>query len=234
MSEPLLDDLRAAKPVAPTELRERVRALAATGARARALSRPAPIHAGMAPARARRAGHAGRRARRGGSDRAHARRRRRSPSTGATGRREQNSRAGSETAHDASGAARPSARGTCRTAASAGGARRPVPGRLQRYEAELRLRVDDVDALSSATKARSRSRPRTAAASPRSGTTRPPRAWARRDHAASPDRRGRARAAQLSQLDDPRPALRDRGYAAAGRHPPDPDRGDAAPDRADP
>ncbi len=36
--------------------------------------------------------------------------------------------------------------------ADSGAAIAPVPGQLQRYEAELRLRVDDVEALSSATK----------------------------------------------------------------------------------
>ena len=35
---------------------------------------------------------------------------------------------------------------------AAGGAVPPAPGQLQRYEAELRLQVDDVEALSSATK----------------------------------------------------------------------------------
>jgi hypothetical protein len=39
---------------------------------------------------------------------------------------------------------------------SPGGVVPPVPGQLQRYEAELRLRVDDVEALSSATKAAQR------------------------------------------------------------------------------
>ena len=44
MSESMLKELRATKPAAPEELRDRVRAIARDGARARALSRPAPVH----------------------------------------------------------------------------------------------------------------------------------------------------------------------------------------------
>ena len=57
----------------------------------------------------------------------------------------------------------------------------------------------------------------------------------RADHAPHPHRPSAERdVAALAARHDRRPALRDRGPAAAGRLPPDADRADPAPDRADP
>ena len=73
MSETLLNEIRATKPEAPSALRERVRALAARSPHATPFS-PASGSMGLAAARARRAGDGPRGAHRGGRDRAHARR----------------------------------------------------------------------------------------------------------------------------------------------------------------
>jgi hypothetical protein len=148
MSETLLDEIRATKPAAPQELRERVRALAAQQpARAPFLARfewkrlvlvaPAAlvvaVIAGSVIGLTRNdvakpgeeviaSGGAG------------------AATTTATFERAEPQRGALK------GFAVPPA-----TADSAAPVP-PVPGQLQRYEAELRLRVDDVEALSSATK----------------------------------------------------------------------------------
>ena len=125
---------------------------------------------------------------------------------------------------------------TAKDAGAAGGTVAPSPGQLQRFEAELSLRVDDVEALSNATKqAQQIARSHDGSVSSlqydapsRGGRDGP-------DHAADPDRAGRERAGgAVAARDDRRPALRDPGPAAAGRQPADADRADTAPDRPDP
>lgn len=165
MSETLLDEIRATKPAPPPELRERVRALAAQE------PAPAPFLARfdwrrfewrrlvlVAPAALVVAVIAGSvigltrdDVVRGGGDDVVA-------SGGATGTatveraapqssEPESSEAQSEAQRDAlKGLAAPP------TTADSGAPVPPVPGQLQRYEAELRLRVDDVEALSTATK----------------------------------------------------------------------------------
>ena len=155
MSEQLLHDLRAAKPAAPTALRERVRALSAGeqeqarepflarlrftwGWRRLVLVAPAAVAVALVAAgvigltRGEVAGRDDEVAAVGGNEPA-------STVPGAT--------------FDA--AAPESSRESivpAITSKGAGEAVPPAPGQLQRYEAELRLRVEDVDALSSATK----------------------------------------------------------------------------------
>ena len=152
MSEQLLHELRAARPVAPGVLRERVRALSAEEparepffARIGLLSRrrlvlvaPATVAVALVAA-------------------------------GVIGLTRGDVRGADETAAvGASESATPTATFDTQTKAAAperslplsvpaagdasGGAVPPAAGQLQRYEAELRLRVDDVEALSSATK----------------------------------------------------------------------------------
>ena len=191
-------------------------------------SRPAsPFSPGSAgaPARARRAGRVGTRALRGDRDRPDPRRRRRLAATRSRlpaqvrlrplPRRAVTSHSRfpiNTTTHSA-----PSARRSRRAARFP-----PAAGQLQRYEAELRLRVDDVEALSGATKRAQRDRAlRTAAASPRSSTTRRRRASARlRSRSASRSPQVQSAMTQLSAArHDRRPALRDRGSPGAGRQP---------------
>ena len=166
MSETLLNEIRATRPAAPAALRERVRAIAAEqpahepfldrfrfnwGWRRLVLVAPAAALVaivaagviGLTPRRRRRRS-AARRPARAASDAAEclvsrqwpgaqAMRRRRTACR-CTGRREPRPSAGwlrAPLEH--------------RTIA-------PAPGQLQRYQAELRLRVDDVEALSGATK----------------------------------------------------------------------------------
>jgi hypothetical protein len=156
MSEQLLHELRAAKPAAPTALRERVRALSAGeheraaepflarfrftwGWRRLVLVAPATVAVALVAAGViglTRGDVAGR-----------------DDEVAAVG-------GGSEPALTTPGAtfdaaAPESSRESVVpsvTSKTTGAAVPPAPGQLQRYEAELRLRVEDVDALSTATK----------------------------------------------------------------------------------
>jgi hypothetical protein len=159
MSESLLNEIRAAKPVAPSTLRDRVRALAAEEpARAPFLARlrwrqlvlVAPVTLVLALVAASAIGltrdHAGA----GGGEQAASGAARTddsavSPSTVST----------FEAAPSTSRALEPKSAGDA-AAGSTGSAIPPASGQLQRYEAELRLRVGDVEALSSATKSAQR------------------------------------------------------------------------------
>ena len=153
MSETLLDEIRAAKPTAPTDLRERVRALSAQEpARTPFLARFAWPRwnrlALVAPAALVVAVVAG--------------------SVIGLTRDDVGVRGDTPVASDATGEATPDNGLTFESApaqrglqkgvaappatADSGTAIPPVPGQLQRFEAELRLRVDDVEALSTATK----------------------------------------------------------------------------------
>lgn len=149
MSETLLEEIRATKPAAPSDLRERVRALAAQEpARTPFLSRfewrrlvlivPAALVVAVVAA-----GVIGLT---------------RDDVVGGSGDRAASSSGGAatiETFESAQNAEpqRGALKGLAAPPATAdAGAVAPVPGQLQRYEAELRLRVDDVEALSSATK----------------------------------------------------------------------------------
>ncbi|MBA2384236.1 MAG: DUF4349 domain-containing protein [Actinobacteria bacterium] len=145
MSEQMLRELRAEKPAAPAELRERVRTIAATEPRRepflarlqwRRLVLVAPVTLVVAVAAAGVIGLT------------------RGDTTGA----DEQAASGEATLTTQSLDA---ARNRATTDESlekfgapqaGGGVVPPSPGRLQRYEAELRLRVDDVEALSSATK----------------------------------------------------------------------------------
>ena len=153
MSEQLLHELRAAKPAAPTDLRERVRALAAPEraqarepflarldllrARRLVLMAPAALAVALVAAgvigltRGDVAGRDGEVA---------------AVSAGEAAR--------TAPTNESFDAAVPESRtlAPAVTGKSAGEAVPPAPGQLQRYEAELRLQVEDVDALSSATK----------------------------------------------------------------------------------
>ena len=152
MSEQLLHELRAAKPAAPTALRERVRALSAAeqeqarepflarlrftwGWRRLVLVAPAAVAVALVAAgvigltRGDVAGRDGEVAAVGGGEAAR------------TAPTESFDAAAPESQTLVPGVTK-----------SAGEAVPPAPGQLQRYEAELRLRVEDVDALSTATK----------------------------------------------------------------------------------
>lgn len=151
MSDPLLHEIRATKPEAPSALRERVRALSVQeparepfldrirftwGWRRLVLAVPATVVVALVAAGVIGLSRDG-----AGRDRA--------------------ASAGSATelqTFDAAtapseAAAPPSQRALAPTAkAAAGSTIAPAPGQLQRFEAELGLRVEDVDALSDATK----------------------------------------------------------------------------------
>ena len=151
MSEQLLHELRAAKPAAPTALRERVRALSAAeqeqarepflarlrftwGWRRLVLVAPAAVAVALVAA-----GVIG--LTRGD----------------VAGRDDEVAALGGEAARTAPTESFDAATPESQTLVpgvtkSAGEAVPPAPGQLQRYEAELRLRVEDVDALSTATK----------------------------------------------------------------------------------
>ena len=148
MSESLLNEIRASKPIAPSTLRERVRALSAEApardpflARLRwrqlVLVAPATLVVALVAAGAI------------GLTRDEATRSADSPlaveSAGDASAPPVTGRAGSSQSGEAFGAPQTKA-----------GAIPPAPGQLQRYEAELRLRVDDVEALSGATKSAQR------------------------------------------------------------------------------
>ena len=156
MSETLLNEIRATKPPAPPELRERVRALAAQEpARAPFLARfewRRPEWKRLvllAPATLVVAVIAGSVigltrddvVKSGGEDLV--------ASSGATG-----TATPERATPQQSDAQRNALKGLAAPPATAdsGAPVAPVPGQLQRYEAELRLRVDDVEALSTATK----------------------------------------------------------------------------------
>lgn len=144
MSETLLNEIRAARPEAPSALRERVRALNVQapareplldrlrftwGWKRVALAVPATLVVALLAA-----GVIGL-----------------SRDDVSTSRDDQ----ATSFATEAAGSAQRSEAAPPATKAAedaAGGAVAPVPGQLQRYEAELSLRVDDVDALSDATK----------------------------------------------------------------------------------
>src|SRR6187551_2180017 len=153
MSDALLNELRASKPAAPEELRDRVRAIAATepsrepfSNRVRAvfqwrrlvLIAPATLLVAVAAA-----GVIG-------------------LTRNDTARTVSNEAAPAESRDAAttlqdtqrSAAAPPQTFGATKAAppAAGGSGVSPTPGRLQRYQAELAIRVQDVDAMSSATK----------------------------------------------------------------------------------
>lgn len=147
MSESLLNEIRATKPVAPSALRDRVRALSVTEParqpflarfRMRQLVLVAPVALVLALSAATVIGLT------------------REDVTGgdqitASGVGEAKTRAVQPQQSEAlKGLAAPPA------TADSSGAVPPATGQLQRYEAELRLRVDDVDALSGATKSAQR------------------------------------------------------------------------------
>ena len=142
MSETLLDEIRSTRPAAPDSLRERVREIAAQEpAREPFLARfewrrvvllaPATLVVAVVAAGVigltRDDGGAGQRG-----------------ASSATG--------SSEFSADAQAKAAPDARRLPPATALDAATLPPATGRLQRYEAELSLRVDDVEALSSATK----------------------------------------------------------------------------------
>ena len=154
MSERLLNEIRAAKPAAPPALRERVRALGAQEpGRAPFLSRfewrrlvlvaPAAlvvaVIAGSVIGLTRDDVVVG-----GGGDQAVS-------SSGATEEAVRGAPAFETQATDR-GALKGLAAPPATANTDSGAAIAPVPGQLQRFEAELRLRVNDVEALSSATK----------------------------------------------------------------------------------
>jgi hypothetical protein len=153
MSESMQKELRAAKPAAPDELRERVRAIAATEpqrqpflARLRSLFEwrrfvlVAPVTLVLAIAAAGVIGLT-----RGDGTSLNEVSGSGGSGAATTTRLESFGRQRSDDATKALGA--PEAASPSGTTVVP-----PSPGRLQRYEAELRLRVDDVEALSSATK----------------------------------------------------------------------------------
>jgi hypothetical protein len=153
MSESLLNEIRATKPVAPSTLRERVRALSAEEParepflarfRWRQLVLVAPLTLVLALSAATVIGL--------------------TRDDAVTGDQIAASGAG-DTATTSSGferSATPQPSGALKglaappAAADSSGTVPPAAGQLQRYEAELRLRVDDVDALSGATKSAQR------------------------------------------------------------------------------
>ena len=154
MSESLLNEIRATKPVAPSALRDRVRALSAAEPsrqpflarfRMRQLVLVAPVALVLALSAATVIGLT------------------REDVTGgdqitASGAGEATTRAtapGFERAQPQQSEALKGLAAPPATADSSG-AVPPATGQLQRYEAELRLRVDDVDALSGATKSAQR------------------------------------------------------------------------------
>jgi hypothetical protein len=155
MSETLLNEIRATKPEASSALRERVRALSVQepvrepfldrlrftwGWRRVVLAVPATLVVALLAAGVIGLSRDGA----GGDEQA----------ASGTARSSLESQAfdadsGAPVLPESSAAAPPA---TKAAGDAAGGAVAPVPGQLQRFEAELSLRVDDVDALSDATK----------------------------------------------------------------------------------
>ena len=153
MSETLLNEIRATKPEAPSALRDRVRALSVQeparepfldrvrftwGWKRLVLAVPATLVVALVAA-----GVIGLSRENAASDEQGA-------SSFASDAGQNRSTISPSTSAESSRAAAPSA--TKAAGDSAGGAVAPAPGQLQRFEAELSLRVDDVDALSDATK----------------------------------------------------------------------------------
>ena len=149
MSETLLNEIRATKPEAPSALRERVRALSVQeparepfldrfrfnwGWRRLVLAVPATVVVALVAAGVIGLSRDGNRA----------------TSAGSAAELQTFSAATSQT----EAATPPAARSAAPAAkdAATGSTIAPAPGQLQRFEAELGLRVDDVDALSDATK----------------------------------------------------------------------------------
>ena len=152
MSESLLNEIRASKPVAPSALRDRVRALsAAEPAREPFLARlrwrqlmvVAPVTLVLALSAATVIGLTRDDVVNGGRDQIAASSAGEAATTTPAFR-------GLQTQPNAALKAAPP------VAADSGAPVPPAVGQLQRYEAELRLRVDDVEALSSATKSAQR------------------------------------------------------------------------------
>lgn len=152
MSESLLNELRASKPVAPSTLRDRVRALSAeeparepflARLRWRQLVLVAPVTLVLALSAATVIGLTRDDAVPGGRDEIAASGAGEAATTSPAYR-------GLQTEPNAALKAAPPA------AADSGTPVPPAAGQLQRYEAELRLRVDDVEALSGATKSAQR------------------------------------------------------------------------------
>jgi uncharacterized protein DUF4349 len=156
-SEALLNEIRASRPVAPTELRDRVRAIAAerpasepflarVSLRRLVLVAPATVLVALLAAGAiavlPREGTGDERAASGGA-----------ATTTATQALDS---ATPETLRKASpsapSASAPSATLSVPLRGSPGSAIAPTPGRLQRFDAEMRLRVEGLDDLSTATK----------------------------------------------------------------------------------
>ena len=155
MSESLLNEIRAAKPVAPAALRDRVRALSAEEParepflarfRWRQLVLVAPVALVLALSAATVIGLTRDDAVTRGGDQIAV--------SGGAGEAQTTTpafeRAQPQQSEALKGLAVPPA------AADSSGAVPPAAGQLQRYEAELRLRVDDVEALSTATKSAQR------------------------------------------------------------------------------
>jgi hypothetical protein len=155
MSESLLNEIRASKPVAPSALRDRVRALsAAEPAREPFLARlrwrqlmvVAPVTLVLALSAATVIGLTRDDVVNGGGN----------DLTAASGAGE----AATTTTNPAFRALQPqqseALKGLAVPPTDSRESIPPAPGQLQRYEAELRLRVDDVDALSTATKSAQR------------------------------------------------------------------------------
>lgn len=155
MSETLLHEIRATKPEAPSALRERVRALSVEepareplldrvrlnwGWRRLVLAAPVTLVVALVAAGAIGLTHGG-----VGDEQA---------AVGSTTTPQSlDSYSSSDAAMPESSAVPPEARRASPAMKNAtGGAVAPVPGQLQRFEAELSLRVDDVNALSDATK----------------------------------------------------------------------------------
>ncbi len=233
MSESLLNEIRASKPIAPSTLRERVRALSAE----EPARDPFLARFRVAPARARRAG------RRWSS---------RSSAAGAIGltrddatgrsadRRLRRGESGPATPAFATPepqqARRSSVRRVLRGAADEGRSdparRRPAPALRGRAAPARRRRRGAVrrDEERAANRALARRQHRLASVR---GAVRGSRL--RADHAPHPDLEGAERDdAALRARHDRGPALRDRGSPGAGRQPRVADRGDAAADRRDP
>ena len=152
MSETLLNEIRATKPEAPSALRDRVRALSVQqparepfldrvrltwGWRRLVLAVPATLVVALLAAGVIGLSRDGA----GGDEQAAS-----SPVSDAS----RNFSTVPSTALESSQAAPPATKAA--GDAAGGSAVTPVPGQLQRFEAELSLRVDDVDALSDATK----------------------------------------------------------------------------------
>lgn len=160
MSETLLNEIRATKPEAPAALRERVRALSVEaparepfrdrlrftwGWRRLVLVAPATMLVALVAA-----GVIGlSRDNRAGDDRAASGSARTSLESQTFDAQGADSSGWTRVQPESSEAAPPA---TKVAPDATGGAVTPVPGQLQRFEAELRLRVDDVNALSDATK----------------------------------------------------------------------------------